>query len=221
MILVFDLDDTLYNEETYVLSGFKAVSNFLTTTYKLSDTSNDMFNYMKENGRGKVFDYILHKHDLYTKTLIRKCISIYRLHRPNIELSSEAKDCLERFEKYKKYIVTDGNKIVQKNKIEALNLKKYIAKSYITYQYGKKYSKPSIYCFELIKQKENCNFEDIIYLGDNPNKDFINIKKVGCKTIRVNQGYFKNRKYTPEQEAHLTIQSLNEFTEDTICKLIS
>ena len=36
MIIVFDLDDTLYEEITYVRSGFKAVASYLSQTYKKS-----------------------------------------------------------------------------------------------------------------------------------------------------------------------------------------
>lgn len=83
------------------------------------------------------------------------------------------------------YIVTDGNKIVQNNKIEALNLRKHIKKDFITHRFGKKHSKPSTYCFEKIRKLENVNPEDIVYIGDNPNKDFVNIKELGFRTIRI------------------------------------
>jgi putative hydrolase of the HAD superfamily len=49
MIIVFDLDDTLYEEITYVRSGFKAVANYLSKNYKIETTEKifieNLFNY--------------------------------------------------------------------------------------------------------------------------------------------------------------------------------
>ena len=37
MILIFDLDDTLYKEKEFVKSGFKAVSRYLHLKFKLNE----------------------------------------------------------------------------------------------------------------------------------------------------------------------------------------
>ena len=37
MILVFDLDDTLYDEITFVYSGFSAVSKYLSLQFNLNE----------------------------------------------------------------------------------------------------------------------------------------------------------------------------------------
>ena len=34
----------------------------------------------------------------------------------------------------------------------------------------------------------------MIYIGDNPNKDFLNLNKVKSTTIRIKRGIFKNKK---------------------------
>ena len=62
MIIVFDLDDTLYEEITYVRSGFKAVANYLSRNYKIGTTKNiysQFVQLLKTQGRGKVFDSFL------------------------------------------------------------------------------------------------------------------------------------------------------------------
>ncbi len=214
MIWVFDLDDTLYPEITFVESGFKEVAQWLDNEFGLNknEAFKQMLQLLEEKGRGEIFNDVLKKHNLFSKQLLKKCIQKYRLHYPEIKLYPEAKSCLERLRNFPLYVVTDGHKIVQSNKVKALQLNKYVKHVYITYRYGIKRSKPSPYCFELIAKKENAPFDEIAYVADNPNKDFIGIKPYGLKTIRVLQGYYKDLKMDNEHEADVNIRSLDELT---------
>ena len=58
MIIVFDLDDTLYVELEYVKSGFQAVSSFLEQRFGLAseETFGAMMDILESHGRGAVFD---------------------------------------------------------------------------------------------------------------------------------------------------------------------
>lgn len=53
--------------------------------------------------------------------------------------------------------------------------------------------------------------KDIFYIGNNPNKDFVNIKKLGFRTIRVLKGMFSNLNKKTKFEAELNILSLVEL----------
>ena len=59
---------------------------------------------------------------------------------------------------------------------------------------------------------EKCDPSNMIYIGDNPNKDFVNIKKLGIKTVRVLTGNYKNLKLSKKFEAEITIRNLNFLT---------
>lgn len=220
MVLVFDLDDTLYDEITFVKSGYRAVAKWLNEYHNLEE--NAVYDYMMEvlqrQGRGAVFDEALIKYGILSKSLVRKCLSIYRHHIPDIHLNEDARDCLERFKHYSKYIVTDGNKIVQANKIKALELHKIsnIKKAFITYRYGLKHSKPSPYCLLKICELEKVSPPEVIYIGDNPNKDFVGIRPLGFRTIRIVQGMFKDVSKNVEFEADMKINSLHELNEEIL-----
>lgn len=222
MILVFDLDDTLYDEQSFVKSGMKAVSHFLSTLVNIPSDKieKQLLQILKKNGRGKVFDIILKEYNLYSAGNLKKCIDAYRSHIPQIHLYPDAKRCLTRFNTYPKYIVTDGHKWVQLNKLKALDLNKFVVKAYRTYQYGLKYSKPSTYCFELIQKKEKIKPSELIYIGDNPNKDFINLKKNGFKTVRILRGMFNELRLDKDHEADVNIVTLDELTLEFLDKLI-
>ena len=214
MIVIFDLDDTLYDEITYVKSGFDAVAMYLEKTLNIDRHSllKQMLLILKKKGRGDVFDELLKKNNKYSKKLVKKCLSVYRGHEPNIALNNDATQCLTRLKGNPKYIITDGNKFVQQKKVEALKISKYFKKIFITHRYGVKNSKPSPYCFVKISELEKKPFDQIVYIGDNPNKDFIEIKKLGFKTIQIQQGPYKNLKLTKQHEADIKINSLNEVT---------
>lgn len=214
-VIVFDLDDTLYEELNFVRSGFQAVTRMLHERYgiDLADSLPLMWEELQRNGRGKVFDRLLETYGLLTKANVRRCVSAYRLHAPNIRLDDEAVRCLEALRSYPMYIVTDGNKLVQYNKLIALGLYEhpYIRKCYITRRYGIHNEKPSPYCFREISRLEKAPPQNIVYVGDNPRKDFVGIKLLGFRTVRILKGGHKDVRATDEYEAEHTIQTLDEL----------
>ena len=220
MVIVFDLDGTLYDELTYVQSGFRAVAGYLEDTHRISTTSSFSFMMQKlSGGRGRIFDDLLTEFGVYSKKNVQKCLSVYHCHRPEIRLSGEADACLERFAKFPLYVVTDGNKLVQENKLRALGVPPRVKFCYITHRYGIKNAKPSPYCFLKICEREKVDPKEVFYIADNPNKDFVGIKPLGFKTIRILQGSYREILLTSEYEAENQIRSLNELTEELIEEL--
>lgn len=220
MILVFDLDDTLYEELTFVKSGFRAVARYLSEQFSVPVQTGLEFMLEKlSSGRGRIFDDLLINYGIYKKNLVRKCVSIYRLHRPEITLYPEADACLERFRDYPLYIVTDGNKVVQQNKIKALGLDQRVKFCYITHRYGIKNAKPAPYCFLKICEREKVTPKEVVYIADNPHKDFVGIKPLGFKTIRVLQGAYREIRLSCDYEADNRIGALDELTEDFLATI--
>lgn len=216
-VIVFDLDDTLYDELSFVNSGFKEVANYLFKEYAIPiEASNEFMTKRLQLGRGKIFDDLLSHYKIYSKENVKKCVSVYRLHKPTITLYNDANDALTRLKNYSLYILTDGNKIVQKNKIDALGLSERVKFSFITYRYGIRHSKPSPYCFHKICEREGVTPSEVIYVGDNPNKDFIGIKPLGFRTVRLLRGQYAHMKMGKEYEAEYNIDSLSKLTEQFI-----
>jgi putative hydrolase of the HAD superfamily len=212
MVLIFDLDDTLYSEIEFVKSGFFAVANDLYYLYNIPvlDSYNLMLKVLEEKGRGSVFNDILKFYGKFSKSNVNQCIKVYRHHKPNIILNPEAHSVLSYFSG-DKYLVTDGHKIVQENKVNALKVSSYFKHIYITHRYGIINSKPSVYCFDLIRKRENCDWTDMCYIGDNPSKDFVNLKPLGARTIRIRTGIYDSIDIAEHLEAEYVISSLNEI----------
>jgi putative hydrolase of the HAD superfamily len=220
MVIVFDLDDTLYEELSFVRSGMKAAADFLSPILSVSrhEIFQDLMNELAVQ-RERVFDRYLEKMGRKSGQLVQKCVSAYRLHEPSIALYPEAVACLNRFRHYPLYIVTDGNKIVQRKKVQALGLEKWIKKSFYTNAHGLRHQKPSPYCFEKICRIENVPPPSVFYVADNPSKDFVGLKPLGFHTIRVHTGLYGHQKAAEDYEAETNISDLNALTEELILSI--
>ena len=217
MILIFDLDDTLYEEITFVYSGFKSVGRYLYEKYGFDPDESflSMVKYLKKYGRGAIFNYLLLNKNIFNESNLKKCISIYRSHKPSIVINKEVyKYLLELGKKFSLYLVTDGNKYVQHNKIAALGIYPLFKKVFITHNYGLDKAKPSLYCFNKIKKIEACNWSDIFYIGDNPNKDFVNLNKMGANTIRILSGNYKQLIPPKGYDAKKSYEDIISFFRD-------
>lgn len=212
MILIFDLDDTLYSEIEYVRSGFLAVANELNRLFKwpVTESFNFMLNTLESKGRGAVFNDLLYYKGKLSKKNIKHCVKIYRHHNPNIFLNTDVQSVLKFFPG-NKYLVTDGHKIVQGNKVKALAIASYFKHVYITHRYGIINSKPSVFCFDLIRKREKCEWSEMCYIGDNPNKDFVNLKPLGVHTIRIKTGIYDSVDIAKHLEADNVISNLTEI----------
>lgn len=184
--VVFDLDDTLYPEYNYVLSGFEAVGKEVEKLYGLKNATakmTELFNADKQN----VFNRLLDGFGIvYGKTDILHLAEIYRMHFPNIALSQEVKDTLVKLKQsgFMAGIITDGRPEQQKLKIKALGLKNLIDKIIITDELGGvEYRKPCPKAFIEMSEKFNVSFEEMVYVGDNPSKDFVVKKFLPIKTV--------------------------------------
>lgn len=211
MILVLDLDDTLYDERTFVDSGFAAVSRYLEPILgQPRDVLNrGMQRALAAYGRGHVFDQVLHEYgvaDPQASALVGECVDVYRSHVPEIHLRPEVRDLLERLSvAYPLYLVTDGDPDVQGRKIDALKLAPFFRECFRTWSFGREAGKPSLHCFELIRAKEGVAWRDIVYVGDDPSKDFIRLREVGARTVRVLTGRCREDPADAAHEADLRI----------------
>lgn len=214
MVVIFDLDDTLFDEWSYVLGGLTAAAKYLTQTFNAkADVILEGLIQEAKRDRSEVFDRFLMCRGIISPTLVKRCVSVYRGHTPQISLYPEAKDCLTRLHEHHHplYVVTDGNKIVQKKKFEALGLDAWIKQCLYTNAYGLKQCKPSPYCFQKICDFEKTSPSNVVYVADNPNKDFVGINPLGFHTIRVMTGRFKELEFGGKFEAEMRISSLNEL----------
>jgi putative hydrolase of the HAD superfamily len=212
MILIFDLDDTLYREETYAISGFEAVAKFVSAAYGVpfNEAFDIMQSKLRSGERDQAFQALTTRFNLPRST-VKKCLSVYRSHKPNIFLDNSAAQILNYYSNINKYLVTDGNKLVQRRKVDSLELQRVFKYCFVTHSFGLKAAKTSIICFEKIRKKESVEWTVLVYIGDDPKKDFVNLKPLGVKTIRVLTGRYSDLTVSTSFDAEFRISSLGEL----------
>ena len=175
-VIVFDLDDTLYKEIDFLMSGYQAIVKMIggneATYKKMLDWYHN-----KEN----TFENLIDEYKLDLS--IFKLVKIYRNHVPNISLSQDTRNTLSwiKDSKFITGLMTDGYSDTQRKKIEALGLESYFDKIIISEEFGsEKPDRKNYISFENDYPSRN-----YIYVGDNFNKDFITPNKLKWQTFGV------------------------------------
>lgn len=179
--IVFDLDDTLYNETEYVYSGYCAIAKSLPNVDNMENKLWKSF-LNKKNA----IDEVLTNEKIYSPELKQKCLDTYRFHKPDIHLGDDVKELLFELKNkgYKLGIITDGRPEGQKAKIESLGLADLVDHIIITDELGGvEYRKPNALAFKKMRELLNVEYDQMCYVGDNINKDFIAPDELGMKSI--------------------------------------
>lgn len=209
--VVFDLDDTLYPEIDYVKSGFSEVGKQLEKRFGIKSAYQKLFDFFR-----------IDKNDVYGR-LLRDCkisfnesdiddlIEIYRTHKPKLTLSCEVKETLSTLslKGLKLGIITDGRPHQQWAKIQALDLDKLVDKIIVTDELGGiEFRKPNPIAFEKMCIEFNIQPSDMVYVGDNPKKDFAVKKYLPIKTVQIMSGLYQNEEYLDGFKPNILIDYL-------------
>ena len=214
MIIGFDLDDTLYRELDYVESGFRAVASQLEAEHGIPrrHSFETMIRSLEAHGRGRQFDDVLRAHGLFTVGRRNRMVQVYRQHDPDLALPAASARVLDRCASLgnRLFLVTDGNQRVQAKKIDALDLWHRFEHCYLTYRYGRAASKPSTRVFELMLARTRAAPEQLLYVGDNPLKDFVGVRRLGGATIRVRRGHFAETDAEVGYDADVSVDAIDD-----------
>ena len=197
-IIVFDLDDTLYNEIEFLKSAYREIAQNLE-----KENWPSLYIKMFSLYRNKidVFEFI-HKHYKVAKSTL---ITEYREHKPDIKLFEGVLETLQKIKKNKGKIglITDGRQKTQTNKIEALGLTPFLDCIVISQEIGTE--KPHQNNYKILESTFGKGA--YYYIGDNLKKDFITPNALGWNTIGImdnglnihNDAYlYQGEKYSPK-----------------------
>ena len=188
-VVCFDLDDTLYKEIDYLQSAYKEIASYASEHCCGSSNSSKGLS-------AKAYDAMLTAFQKGENAFARlnrflgldlptsEYLQLYRNHKPNISLSKETIQALNMLKEIDCIIglITDGRSVQQRNKIEALELSRWIADDdiVISEEFGSEKPSPSNYEY-FMKRYSSCN--DFTYVGDNIRKDFVAPNALGWTTI--------------------------------------
>jgi putative hydrolase of the HAD superfamily len=204
-LVAFDLDDTLYPERAFVVSGFRVVSDHLLAVGMVDHPlAGDLLAAFDAGVRGRTFNYVLEGCGVEVgETLVRKLVEIYRSHRlpsgarrPEIALYADADQTLTdlRAAGLKTALVSDGPLIAQQAKIEALGLAERLDALILTDAWGPRFWKPHPRAFRELADRFGARPEECLYVADNPAKDFAGPATAGwrpCVRVRRGDGFHR------------------------------
>ena len=180
-VVIFDMDDTLYPEKDYVRSGYQQIAGHFPEIENMAAKLWDAF----ENGK-QAINYVLEQEGIFSDGAVKQALHIYRNQMPAISLYPEAKALLTTLKNkgIRLGMITDGRPEGQRAKIAALGIEEYFEKIIITDELGGiSFRKPNPIAFEMMQTHFGVPYSEMVYIGDNPKKDFIAPDALGMDSI--------------------------------------
>ena len=214
-LIAFDLDDTLYPEQSFVQSGFRAVARVVEERFSRADNFYRLlWNIFIAGERRRTFDAALEQTGLSGKELsVAEMVHIYRSHMPAITIYPDARELLEILPGKKKIgLISDGYLETQRNKFTALQLDRYVDRAVFTDAAGRQAWKPSPWGYQQLMEHFFLPGEQCVYVGDNSLKDFAGAQALGWITFKIvrDEGLYRDTVGAADYDLS-TLMELKEF----------
>ena len=214
--LVFDLDDTLYSERQFAISGFDACERWLLEHHGKGDVATEMTRMLDEGHMRALFVQVLEKRlSKVTPELVEQFIDVYRYHEPEISLYPDAVRALDHFgSKGPIGLITDGQHEVQSSKVRALGIAgRFHHIVYTGALGGRAFSKPHPLGYEKIEEALGKREGPFVYVGDNPAKDFLTPNRRGWISVQIIRPHRIHARAVAVEggDAHHVIETLDEL----------
>lgn len=187
--VVFDLDDTLYPERQWALSGFRAAERWAKEALGLDGLAADMTRLLDQGHRGRIFDMVLSERlGEAPPDTVKALVDAYRANVPELTLFDDAQWVLDHLAPHMALgLVTDGEEDLQSKKIAALGIAPRFRSLVITGALGanREFWKPHPKPFATVAAGLPEDGRRLVYVGDNPSKDFVSPNVMGWLTVQI------------------------------------
>jgi len=188
--IIFDLDDTLYDEIDYCRSGYRAAAEYIAERFPGASAValyEAMLREFESGNRRKVFNAALEAAGIgFDEECVATLVQVYRDHHPAIVLPEETREVLEELTgKFNLALLTDGFMPGQKLKVQALGIEKYFNTIVYTEELGRENWKPSPLGFQKVMFELGAEASECVYVGDNEEKDFIAPNALGMISVKL------------------------------------
>lgn len=222
--IVFDLDDTLYDQQRPFQQALASVwndpavsSHVLTDLFKAFKHMNDRVAKLETLTMNHVFNRlndVLTQHDLPTLTnsvWLAFC-DRYRTETKKITLFSDIQAQLPLLNKhYELGVITNGESNTQSEKFSHLELEQWVKKENVVISDEVGLRKPDPRIFTHFNRQMNLQANEVVYIGDNFEKDMVGAKQAGWHAFWFNHRHLEMPKsdFIPDQ----TVESPTELAE--------
>lgn len=220
--LIFDMDDTLYEEKDFVLSGFRAVDDHIRKQHQVSGFLDEAIYLFESGARSHIFNAALERLAFsFDDALVRELVEVYRRHDPEIRLAEDAEWVLRRMDRgVKTGLISDGYLEAQRQKVKALALEERLHTIILTDELGRDCWKPSRVPFVKMAAELGVPHDRCVYIGDNPHKDFKAPNELGWTTVRIvrKAGQYRGAPADGSHSPQYEIESLRQLREIPVLK---
>jgi putative hydrolase of the HAD superfamily len=184
---IFDLDDTLFEREQFVLSGFAAVASAVEQRFGLP-SARMLATLTRARARGQAgreLQALCVDHRL-PESLIPELVEVIRRHEPTLTLGSVASAILGqlRAEGWRLAILTNGLPSTQRAKVAALGLDGHVDAVLYAEEHAPG-GKPSRAAFDAALAAVGVVNTRAVFIGDDLIRDIHGARAAGLFTVRV------------------------------------
>lgn len=183
--IIFDLDDTLYRERRWVVSGFAAVARHLAVAKRLDrrEVFRVLVGAVRAGRRHVALQQMCQRFDLPVE-LVPGLVALIRSHRPRLSLSQVTARVLgELRQTWRLGVLTNGPPAVQARKAQALGIQGRVDAVVYAGHYG--IGKPDPRPFLAVAAQIGADPARCVFVGDDLRCDIQGARNVGMRTVRV------------------------------------
>lgn len=221
--LVFDVDDTLYEQIVPFENSYKSLFGMdidMEKFYLLSRYYSDVKFEASRNGEMTMDEYHIYRiqeaaKDLGVCLTAEQALSMqkeYKKNQQKLQMSNTTISILElaKENNVKLGIITNGLSEHQWVKIKALGVERWIDRENIIVSGDYGINKPDVRIFEIMKEKLQLPNESLYYIGDSIENDIVGANNAGWKSIWINRYKQKSPK---EVDIYKIAENNNELFE--------
>ena len=221
--LVFDVDDTLYEQIAPFENAYKSLFDMdidMEKFYILSRYYSDVKFEASRNGDMTMDEYHIYRiqeaaKDLGVYLTGEQALSMQREYKKNqqkLQMSNITKSILElaKENNVKLGIITNGPSEHQWSKITALGVESWINRENIIVSGDYGINKPDDRIFEIMKEKLQLPNDSLYYIGDSIENDVVGANNAGWKSIWINR---YKQKLPKEVDIYKIAENNNELFE--------
>ncbi|NQZ57323.1 MAG: HAD-IA family hydrolase, partial [Lentisphaeraceae bacterium] len=196
----------------FVYGAYHAVSTLVVEKYGVF-IEDELRRRFDEGQRGDLFSTVLRSLGIeVSEEDILSLVKIYRSHTPHLYPYTDVAVIKElKEEGVRTGLISDGYLKVQQKKFCALNIKRYFDEVIFTDSFGREFWKPHPLAFKTMAEKLGIEVHEMVYVGDNPRKDFVGCRDLGMATVRIRRHRGENSElvaHSEEYAADYEIKSL-------------
>ncbi|MBM7570028.1 HAD family hydrolase [Aquibacillus albus] len=227
--IIFDVDDTLYDQALSFKNTFKKMfqesfsDEELDQLYLASRKHSDALFDKSEAGEISILDMQVHRitaacEEFGIPINYQKAVDFqeaYVAEQKKITLFDEVEELLEALYQENKQlaVLTNGEEKHQSMKIQQLGLARWIPEEHMFISGAIGHAKPKQEAFHIIEEKLQLNKKKTVYIGDSFDNDIVGAKQVGWHAIWMNH---RNRNmpespFKPDKIVYNAKELLDEF----------